>query len=93
MGKERRNGWALTQPAPASAIRGRGGGGLWVQAEKQERGPVGVGAEAPLAARLRPGSPGLDGAFHDYTALIAKLHAAKALAVMAADPRSLHDAR
>ena len=33
--------------------------------------------------------PGLNGAFHDFTALIAKLHAAKALAIMAADPLAL----
>ena len=33
--------------------------------------------------------PGLDGAFHDYSAVIAKLHATKALAVMAADPLAL----
>ncbi len=33
--------------------------------------------------------PGLDGAFHDYAGVISRLHAAKALAVMAADPLAL----
>jgi glycine dehydrogenase len=33
--------------------------------------------------------PGLDGAFHDYSSVIASLRAAKALAVMAADPLAL----
>jgi glycine dehydrogenase len=33
--------------------------------------------------------PGIDGAFHDYSSVIARLHEAKALAVMAADPLAL----
>jgi glycine dehydrogenase len=33
--------------------------------------------------------PGVCGAFHDFSGLIAKLHAAKALAVLAADPLAL----
>jgi glycine cleavage system P protein (glycine dehydrogenase) len=33
--------------------------------------------------------PGVEGAFHDFSDLIAKLHAAKALAVIAADPLAL----
>jgi glycine dehydrogenase len=33
--------------------------------------------------------PGLNGAFHDFTAVIAKLHAANALAAVAADPMAL----
>ena len=33
--------------------------------------------------------PGVDGAFHDYSGQIAELHAAKALAIMAADPLAL----
>ncbi|MEM9141322.1 MAG: aminomethyl-transferring glycine dehydrogenase subunit GcvPA, partial [Pseudomonadota bacterium] len=33
--------------------------------------------------------PGLDGAFHDFSALIADLHEAEALAVLAADPLAL----
>ena len=44
-------------------------------------------AEAVFGALFQ--YPGVGGAFHDFSPLIAKLHAAKALAIIAADPLAL----
>ena len=35
--------------------------------------------------------PGVTGAFHDFSDVIARLHAARAIAVVAADPLALRD--